>query len=146
MKTFMWPTVLTTWAEEKRTRPYIISFEAKEIDVNLKKFLSQKEWRLGLWVRQFGLMLASPDVLLMEARGILQNFETSLSRCFSQTPLKKHALFPKQTLEKDITVESGFLLTISYFKHFLTRVNINISVKKLTMRNHCLVWASCWYS
>ena len=88
MKTFMWPTVLTTWAEEKRIRPYIISFEAKEIDVNLKKFLSQKEWRLGLWVRQFGLMLASPDVLLMEARGILQNFETSLSRCFSQTLLK----------------------------------------------------------
>ena len=43
MKTFMWPTVLTTWAEEKRIRPYIISFEAKEIDVNLKKFLSQKE-------------------------------------------------------------------------------------------------------
>ena len=94
----------------------MISFEAKEIDVNLKKFLSQKEWRLGLWVRQFGL--ASPDVLLMEARGILQNFETSLSRCFSQTPLKKHALFPKKTLEKDITVESGFLLTISYFKYF----------------------------
>ena len=43
MKTFMWPTVLTTWAEEKRIRPYIISFEAKEIYVNLKKFLSQKE-------------------------------------------------------------------------------------------------------
>ena len=43
MKTFMWPTVLTTWAEEKRIRPYIISFEAKEIDVNLKNFLSQKE-------------------------------------------------------------------------------------------------------
>ena len=43
MKTFMWPTVLTTWAEEKRIRPYIISFEAKEIYVNLKKVLSQKE-------------------------------------------------------------------------------------------------------
>ena len=88
-------------------------------------------------------MSASLDVLLMEARGILQNFGTSLSRCFSQTPLKKHALFPKQTLEKDIPVESGFLLTISYFKYFLTRVNINISVNKLTRRNHCLVWASC---
>ena len=42
-KTFMWPTVRTTWAEEKRIRPDIMSFEAMEIDVNLKKFLSQKE-------------------------------------------------------------------------------------------------------
>ena len=43
MKIFMWPTVRTTWAEEKLIRPNIMSFEAKEIDVNLKKFLSQKE-------------------------------------------------------------------------------------------------------
>ena len=43
MKTFMWPTARTTWAEEKRIRPDIMSFEAKEIDVNLKKILSQKE-------------------------------------------------------------------------------------------------------
>ena len=42
-KTFMWPTVRTTWAEEKRIRLDIMSFEAKEIAVNLKKFLSQKE-------------------------------------------------------------------------------------------------------
>ena len=35
-----------------------------------------------------GAMLASLDVHLMEARDILQNFETSLSRYFSQTPLK----------------------------------------------------------
>ena len=54
MKTFMGPTVRTTWAEEKRIRPDIMSFEAKEIDLNLKKILSQKEWRLGLWARQFG--------------------------------------------------------------------------------------------
>ena len=39
----MWPTVRTTWAEEKRIRPDIMSFEAMEIDVNLKKLLSQKE-------------------------------------------------------------------------------------------------------
>ena len=43
MKTFMWLTVRTTWAEEKRIRPDIMSFEAKEIDVNLKKIVSQKE-------------------------------------------------------------------------------------------------------
>ena len=43
MKTFMWPTVRTTWAEKKRIRPDIMNFEAKEIDVNLKKILSQKE-------------------------------------------------------------------------------------------------------
>ena len=43
METFMWPTVRTTWAEEKRIRPDIMSFEAKEIDVNLKKIVSQKE-------------------------------------------------------------------------------------------------------
>ena len=43
MKTFMWTTVRTTWAEEKRIRPDIMSFEAKEIDVNLKKIVSQKE-------------------------------------------------------------------------------------------------------
>ena len=43
MSTFMWPTVRTTWAEEKRIRPDIMSFEAKEIDVNLKKILCQKE-------------------------------------------------------------------------------------------------------
>ena len=42
-KTFMWPIVRTTWAEEKRIRPDIMSFEAMEIDVNLKKLLSQKE-------------------------------------------------------------------------------------------------------
>ena len=42
----------------------------------------------------------------------------ALAVFFSNTP-KKHALFPKQTLEKDITVESGFLFTISYFKYFL---------------------------
>ena len=48
MKNFMWPTVRTTWAEGKRICLDILSFEAKEIDVNLKKFLSQKEWRLGL--------------------------------------------------------------------------------------------------
>ena len=59
-------------------------------------------------------MLASLDVHLMEARDILQNFETSLSRYFSQTPLKKHALFPKQSLENNIFVESGFPLKISY--------------------------------
>ena len=53
MKTFMGPTVRTTWAEEKRIRPDIMSFEAKEIDINLKKILSQKDWRLGLWARQF---------------------------------------------------------------------------------------------
>ena len=39
----MWPTVRTTLAEEKRIRPDIMSFEVKEIDVNLKKILSQKE-------------------------------------------------------------------------------------------------------
>ena len=39
----MWPKVRTTWAEEKRIRLDILSFEAKEIDVNLKKFLSQKQ-------------------------------------------------------------------------------------------------------
>ena len=43
LKTFQWPTVRTTWAEEKRIRPDIMSFEAKEIDVNLKKILCQKE-------------------------------------------------------------------------------------------------------
>ena len=32
-------------------------------------------------------MLASLDVPSIEARDILQNFETSLSRYFSQTPL-----------------------------------------------------------
>ena len=42
-KTSMWPTVRTTWAEEKRIRLDIMSFETKEIDVNLKRFLSQKE-------------------------------------------------------------------------------------------------------
>ena len=66
----------------------------------------------------------------------------ALAVFFSNTP-KKHALFPKQTLEKDIPVESGFLLRISYIKYFLTRVNINININKLTRRNHCLVWASC---
>ena len=43
LKTFKWPTVRTTWAEEKRIRLDIMSFEAKEIDVNLKKILCQKE-------------------------------------------------------------------------------------------------------
>ena len=46
--------------EEKRIRPDIMSFEAKEIDVNLKKLLSQKEWRLGLWATQFGDNVSVP--------------------------------------------------------------------------------------
>ena len=88
MKTFMWPTVRRTWAEEKRIRLDIMSFEAKEIDVNLKKiFYPRKNDDSDYEPDSLGVMLASLDVPSIEARDILQNFETSLSRYFSQTPL-----------------------------------------------------------
>ena len=88
MKTFMWPIVRRTWAEEKRIRLDIMSFEAKEIDVNLKKiFYPRKNDDSDYEPDSLGVMSASLDVPSIEARDILQNFETSLSRYFSQTPL-----------------------------------------------------------
>ena len=89
MKTFMWPTVRRTWAEEKRIRLDIMSFEAKEIDVNLKKiFYPRKNDDSDYEPDSLGVMSASLDVPSIEARDILHNFETSLSRYFSQAPLK----------------------------------------------------------
>ena len=89
MKTFMWPTVRRTWAEEKRIRLDIMSFEAKEIDVNLKKiFYPRKNDDSDYEPDSLGVISASLDVPSIEACDILQNFETSLSRYFSQTPLK----------------------------------------------------------
>ena len=88
MKTFMWPTVRRTWAEEKRIRLDIMSFEAKEIDVNLKKiFYPRKNDGSDYEPDSLEVISASLDVPSIEARDILQNFETSLSRYFSQTPL-----------------------------------------------------------
>ena len=89
MKTFMWPTVRRTWAEEKRIRLDIMSFEAKEIDVNLKKiFYPRNNDDSDYEPDSLGVMSASLDVPSIEARDILHNFETSLSRYFSQAPLK----------------------------------------------------------
>ena len=89
MKTFMWPTVRRTWAEEKRIHLDIMSFEAKEIDVNLKKiFYPRKNDDSDYEPDSLGVMSVSLDVPSIEARDILQNFETSLSRYFSQIPLK----------------------------------------------------------
>ena len=83
----MWPTVRTTWAEEKRIRSDIMSFEAKEIDINLGRFYPRKIDASNYEPDSLRVMLASLYVPSIEARDILQNFQTSLSRYFSQTPL-----------------------------------------------------------
>ena len=71
-----------------------------------------------------GLMLASLDVFFNGSSWYFAQFwNIALEVFFSNTP----ALFLKQTLEKEIPDESGFLLRISYITYFLTRVNINIS-------------------
>ena len=94
MKTFMWPIVRRTWAEEKRIRLDIMSFEAREIDVNLKKiFYPRKNDDSDYEPDSLGVISASLDVPSIEARDILQNFETSLSPYFSQTPLNNMRYF-----------------------------------------------------
>ena len=87
LKTFKWPTVRTTWAEEKRIRPDIMSFEAKEIDVNLKKILCQKEWRLGLWAWQFGGNVGVPGRSFNWSSWYFAEFWNIAVAVFSQTPL-----------------------------------------------------------
>ena len=107
MKTFMWPTVLTTWAEEKRIRPYIIYSLRSQGHLRESEEVFISERMTTRTMSQTGSSWYFAEFL-----------NIALAVFFSNTP-KKHALFPKQTLEKDITVESGFLFTISYFKYFL---------------------------